>query len=640
MGATRKKGRTKNLTFFRISRSRITRKKKRATKRKSKKKKAREREGPLLPAGEAPTVGAYYRGAPPGGDVSAQITQPPMTPLQQAIAAVNETALVKGKGHLRDVRMRRLVELQRMEMPQEHHSGSSMLPPALSRAEAMRIHSAPAPPHPSQEAAAAQEGPRKARGYGPVVRPPAGETVFTDDPVPPRESSATNVFLEESIQNKHDDRLRAIAFIILDKRGLKVSPTQNSERLVLMNPENKKTAVFTKQEFYDAVAFIADRARPPLVEAKNPKIRALIELLPEVKDLTKKIDKMNPEITGIVSPDGPGDSEEMLFGLSYGRIEPEAVRSMTPQQKAHFRSETRKQVNLDVVRDEVEPTRKAERRKGWLEALSFGRYGGPETRETAEGREEIPTKRTAQEVADVLPPGRSRDEARILLEDLQRFKLLDWDEDGQMLDPAKHSTVLGSSVVNVVKHLFNLNSDATRTYLSKFEPTGMDFFVNRVMKAMQARSVDKKNLFAWAKEEGPSSWAYRTVDGVRYSLVKMYAILAPIFQALQMSQWIVIPLLLKMGLINFKHYALYYKMATGMGLPGTDPVTAVGLDGAAGVADYVADSVPEDYKFAMQMGIWYYGSAIAVGTVNASMSLLTSIGSYLARSARGLVTGR
>jgi hypothetical protein len=207
-----------------------------------------------------PTVGpdyAYHAGMQ-------QPMEPPMAdPFQQAIASVNQARTNPRYRHLLDARQKRLNMMTQMRLPESHQTGTPLDIPALTSAEAYRIHERRQPAmeryggvaressSSSQYPSSITEGshrqgppppPRPAdSGYGPPPAPVAGEAVIVHDKPPPRDKTEFGVFLEKSVQNEGNDVFREVAFRIIDDSNLQVAEPTDDGKMALHNPRTGRS---------------------------------------------------------------------------------------------------------------------------------------------------------------------------------------------------------------------------------------------------------------------------------------------------------------------------------------------------------------------------------------------------------------
>jgi len=241
---------------------------------------------------------------------------PPQTAYEKAVTDVREAMLDRSKRHLLQGRQQRMFELQRLQLPGMFHAGTEMIP-GYTSAELP----AAAPPH---------------------------QPVWQQRAEDPRNTSATNLFLERTLQSMADDRLRDIGFRLLDRMGLEVEESTTPNQLILKNEQTGEAIVLNEREFMAAVEFIAGS---DTVDKASTKTRELLRVID--RKVPAKVITAHPE--------------------AYGYLERPAP--MTEQQQKRYESSVRQQESLALIREDIEPARAVKRKKTWRVATET-RSGG------------------------------------------------------------------------------------------------------------------------------------------------------------------------------------------------------------------------------------------------------------------------
>lgn len=510
-------------------------------------------------------------------------------PLDLAVAEVKEAMVDRSKRHLLHSRQRRLKEIQKAQFPRVYHEGTPMVPSYVSDI----------PQHKPNLYA-----------LGPAPQPQPESAVWEQRDPEPRDAHVTNVFLERTLQGIKDDRLREIGFKVLDMSGLEVQQSNEPDKIVLANKATGAVVVLSESEFMRAIEFLGDPARPPLVRA-DPKTRQLIGMLRPAKDLYKKIAAANTE--NIL----PG---ELLFGSMAGPVhqfESEQTKGMTEEQKKNYQQEVKLQINLDGLRDEFEPAREVKRKQTWLEWL----------------RGKDPSAVDTERIVANIASEKDRQEAAQTLNDMKMAGLIDWDSEGHIVDPQRNGIKLkNSNIVNIVKHVFSLSSAETREHLSQYSPTGIEFFIQRTLKALTLRQKDPKSplLELAAKQPGRIFPMTKHFEGKSYSLVKMYSILEPYLSVLGITRWLWFPVALYMNSTTFQQFAWIYNKMNLIGQG--NPLTNTALSWLAPTADSVLTQrigISSETRAQVQNTIYEYGDQIGWGLFSGIVTTVSSFASAL-----------
>ena len=492
--------------------------------------------------------------------------------LGQAIQDVKESMTDRSKRHLLHTRQRRLNELQKAQLPQEFHAGTPMRPGHIRpEIDLQRQHQA-----------------QKPTDYPllPDPQPPPEAEFWQQAKSTPRDTPGTRVFLERTLQLIRDDRLREIGFNVLDMSGLQVLPTMEEGKIVLKNPATDKVVVLTEDEFMTAVKFIGDASQPPLVQADS-KTRELLALLKAPQKVATPLD--------------PYVSDVPWLDMSVETFDTEHTRDMTEHQKEKFREEVQMQKNLDLLRDELEPTRTAQRKNSWKSWWDWMRNKTP----AAVG--------DIEDIVSIIPDKNKRADAAQSLRDMKESRLIDWDQDGQIIDPQNRNMIMkDSNIANVVKRAFSLDTDETRDYLSKYSPTGIDFFIQRMCKAQTLRQRDPNSPLVKLAEKYPGKMfpMIRYFQGKSYSLLKMLVSFWPYLYRLGITMPLWYPLVSYMADITFQKFAEIYRQSNVVGQG--NPLAASVLEWLAPAADWAAEKMgmtPET-KAWVQGKILNYGDQV------------------------------
>ena len=479
-------------------------------------------------------------------------------PLTDAENAVKAAMTKKGEGHTLDYRMKRLRTLQRAQMPDTFHANTPTVAPVPLNVPGQMItnpgaqgrdlyrrvvpgpngfpatamgptdHSVPAsggprqPHYPNNMEAAADE-------YAGTARALPGDTVWESrHDVQARHTAPTNEFLEKTLQNIEDERTREMGFNLLDSTEFEVVPSQDTGVLTLRNRQQpSKTIVLTENEFLTTVGFFADPAAPPLLSAPLTKT---IEFFHVLTPIDQVVEAFQNDTTYMI---GGFDGDDMADKFD------QATKGMSQAQKQTFKDELGYQAMLDRYRDRMEPVRMVQRSRSWKELLTsmvtLGIKGQPAPATSVDS--------VVQAMSSATPM--QREEAKRALEDMQSFGILQWDEQGTIMQPQTNPSepshaITGSNIFNLVNNVFSPNKGSTRSYLSHFKPIGEEFFVQAVMKAMSMRK-DKlqpgisslNNMIGVAT--GKDNHIMRSVEGQKWNLIEMARYFQPIGAFLGMT---------------------------------------------------------------------------------------------------------
>lgn len=459
-------------------------------------------------------------------------------PIQDAAAAVRSASLHPGKeGHTLDARMQRLQALMHTQMPDRFHAGTAVPQrPAINVPGAVitnpgaqgqapgSLYKPAAPGGPmgpmgpggpggpvgpvgpmgpgrpvgsvghatavnTQQLAYPNNNLAPVDEYMPTPEPLAGDTVWQSlKDVGGRHTDSSNQFLENTLQNVHDDRTREMAFNLLDSTELEVVPGNDPRMLTIRNKTNpQKQVTLSEKQFLDSMKFFADPTAPALHTAKDPKIIQFFHVF-------------NPDKEAATPFDGGPMAESSFHGFDPAMRIEEATKGMTPEQKKVYMNELGWQATLDKYRDKLEPIRTVDRSRTWMQAatsaMTLGIYGKPDPATSPVRVVQAMIGATSEQKA----------EAQMALEDMKTFRLLDWTEGGTILRPQQTPSeptraIEGSNIFNLVNNIFSPAKALNRmSFVSRFSPTGEQFFLESVVKAM---SIRQKNAGANMSALGP-----------------------------------------------------------------------------------------------------------------------------------------
>lgn len=478
---------------------------------------------------------------------------PPPNPLDQAIADVKESMTDMAKSKLLYARKRRLNELQAAQFPTggAPYSGNVPTRPGMTQ---------------QQLAPTIQPLTNHAPGTLGAMATAAGakpsEEIYSTPSPAPRDSDLTNEFLERTLQSVHDDRVREIGFKLLDHERLEMLQTTDPDKMVLKNKETDEAVHLTETELIEAVTFFASSKS---AEEMTETTRQFL------KTLTTKDQRVR--FTAEETTMDPGDATE-AFGASL-------TDGMTDEQHEAYQRNVVEQKVLDELRDEIEPGRTSKRKQTWKEWL-MRRPVNPD---------EVPS--IDHVVAHV--PSESKEAAKAVLRDMKQLGVIDWDAEGQMIDPQRGNTkMINTDITNVVKHVYTPDAEETRRHLSQYSPTGINFFVERMIKvlAMRNRDGDSPLKKVIAASPGGMVKILRVSQGKTYSLVKMFFLFSKWFLKLgniTNAIAVFVSVFAYMTDLEFATLAKIYQTATMLG--HGNPFADVVYRSVAGVADTVANAV-------------------------------------------------
>ncbi|ELT90226.1 hypothetical protein CAPTEDRAFT_202000 [Capitella teleta] len=547
-------------------------------------------------------------------------------PFQQAVAAVKQARTNPKYGHLLDVRQNRLNMMTRARLPETHQTGAPMDIPVLTTAEAYRIHdqrqqvSAAAPqPHPQPmqmdantghvtvgRSSAADRGSvgasaSSSAGFGPPPPIHSGEPVVVHDKPAPRDDPDFNVFLEKSIQNEPDDVFREVAFRIIDDCKLQVADPSNSDRMALHNPRTDKTVYMTASEFKQAVAFIC-----------NPKEPLVIDLPERGKTM---------ELLQLINPKSYGRLYDYFFPPP-----PDGERSVaeTDELEEKFRLKVALQSKLNFIRKRLAPLTSMPAAKTWLHTLTMGLLGKPS--DAAPGS--IPSVET---VASAAPPTR-RAECASLLHALWDGALIEWDSNGAIRDSRNKVTMPNTNIFNIINNLYTLGSAATTAHLSRYEPTGLTFFVDRIMKLAQENGDIPVEVLEAVKKAGTGAgrWTQRQCNGRSYNLVRMFSTFLSCLPMLGLAFGTIqhfLPIMLALNPMSWSWFAYLYDWMASVGVG--NQATAYMVNTLHPIVEAASEYLPPGLTGPMEGAVVAYGHQIPVTVFNTGMSAIVGLASVI-----------
>ena len=548
-----------------------------------------------------------------------------MDPLQQAIAGVNQARLDTRFRKFLPVRQKRLDFLTQERLPDSHQAGDALDIPVLTKAEAYNIHN---DRRMRRSAVPAEEGeslppvdagsmrfggappgqPARDTGYGHMPPRQAGEPIIAHEKPLPRDDPHFAAFVERAVQNEPDDVFREVAFRIIDSCELDVAdPGHNSTMMTLVNKKKNSSLQMTVTEFKDAVAFICDPKKPLITDLPGDggKTIALLQL-------------MNPRPRGMVM----GYLSNAAPDVDLGALrDPASV----------FRAKLKLQEKLNYVREKLTPVTSMPAVRSWLETLTLGFFGKPEPGSAA----------SIQTVASAVPKNRQR-ECADLLNAMTDNGLISWDAKGVLRDPRRHVYMPNTNIFNIVHNLYTLGSPATTEHISRYEPTGLTFFVDRIMAlAEEEGKIPQEALRAVKKaRRGNTRWTERECNGRRYNLVTMFSYFVqylPAISAVAGGIHTFLPIILTISPIDWAWFAWLMDWMASLGTG--DAVTAWIIRTFGPYVEWTISRLPNGLQGpatgAAQGALAYYqrsipGAAYALG-VTFFMTLAGAIATFARR---------
>ncbi|ELT93215.1 hypothetical protein CAPTEDRAFT_207588 [Capitella teleta] len=363
--------------------------------------------------------------------------------------------------------------------------------------------------------------------------------------------------------------------------------------MALHNPRTGRSVEMGVDEFKKAVVFLCDPSAP------------LVTTLPYDGKTVELIQLMNPRPSGKVVnyffP--PPDKGEM------------PIKDMGDK-KEHFDALTALQTKVNFLRESLKPLTSMPAAKNWTQTLTFSMLGNPP--------DSTPTALTVSKAA---PPKRQV-EARRLLEALTDNVLVSWNEKGALVDPRNKTTLQNTNVYNIIRNLYSINSPATAAHISRYEPTGLTFFVDRIMKLTADNGDIPKEVVDSIRNTGriaTGRWTERECNGRRYNLLKMFSTLTsfvPKLLAVFKSVEIFIAIMLTLGPISWSWFCYGYDWLASIGV--TNRLTAYGLNTVRPLLEKIDGALPDEVVGAAQGAIVAYGDQIPMTVLQTVMAMTAS----------------
>ncbi|ELT89081.1 hypothetical protein CAPTEDRAFT_186256 [Capitella teleta] len=222
----------------------------------------------------------------------------------------------------------------------------------------------------------------------------------------------------------------------------------------------------------------------------------------------------------------------------------------------------------------------------------------------------------------------SKVEARRLLEALTDNVLVSWNEKGALVDPRNKTTLQNTNVYNIIRNLYSINSPATAAHISRYEPTGLTFFVDRIMKLTADNGDIPKEVVDSIRNTGriaTGRWTERECNGRRYNLLKMFSTLTsfvPKLLAVFKSVEIFIAIMLTLGPISWSWFCYGYDWLASIGV--TNRLTAYGLNTVRPLLEKIDGALPDEVVGAAQGAIVAYGDQIPMTVLQTVMAMTAS----------------
>jgi hypothetical protein len=158
-----------------------------------------------------------------------------------------------------------------------------------------------------------------------------------------------------------------------------------------------------------------------------------------------------------------------------------------------------------------------------------------------------------------------------MLKGMKDAELISWTDSAQMVDGATGEIVTNSNLYNILNNVFNPSS---RGHPTRYVPTGLDEFVDKMMEWQRERGIvpDEVVLAVEAvAANGQRRWTMRQDrDGTWVSLTRLWNLLRDAFPLARMginNLSVFIQVMQTLGLVNFAWHAWLgrMQMAAGMG---------------------------------------------------------------------------
>ncbi|ELU01190.1 hypothetical protein CAPTEDRAFT_189819 [Capitella teleta] len=363
--------------------------------------------------------------------------------------------------------------------------------------------------------------------------------------------------------------------------------------MALHNPRTGRSVEMGVDEFKKAVIFLCDPSAP------------LVTTLPYDGKTVELIQLMNPRPSGKVvnyffPPPAKGEMPIKDMG----------------DKKEHFNALTALQTKVNFLRESLKPLTSMPAAKNWTQTLTFGMLGNPP--------DSTPTALTVSKAA---PPNRQV-EARRLLEALTDNVLVSWNEKGALVDPRNKTTLQNTNVYNIIRNLYSINSPATAAHISRYKPTGLTFFVDRIMKLTADNGDIPKEVVDSIRNTGriaTGRWTERECNGRRYNLLKMFSTLTsfvPKLLTVFKSVEIFIAIMLTLGPISWSWFCYGYDWLASIGV--TNRLTAYGLNTVRPLLEKIDGALPVEVVSAAQGAIVAYRDQIPMTVLQTVMAMTAS----------------
>ena len=487
-----------------------------------------------------------------------------------------------------------------------------------------------------------------------VPQPPmGGDTVWqTNSDVPPRHSSDTNAFLARTLMTIRDDRVREMGFELLNSSELTILPSNDPQYLHLANTKNPQNTVrMSEGEFLKAMEFFADESGRPLVEADaaTKAFAHILDIPEEIREafsLETQVDWDTPGMPSVSWFKHPL-AQELLTTYN-----DQADSGMSDEQKNALKMEIMYQASLDWHRDKFRPVVEVEgRRQTWGEffkyMLTLG-YASTDNDGTI----------TATQIANAMQGAtpRQREEARMALEDMKRFRILWWDNEGHLVRPGESvsdpsMTLNDSNIVNLVHHMFSPTRAHLNEHIVRYQPTGWNYFAKCVMMAMSNRDQVNKESGEYQEKYSTLSEAlkpfnagkalYRIIPSGRIDIIRLATNLLMVGSKLGLTLPALMYVLIYMSDLSMESFG---KVLSFLGLArSSNEENTLGHNVLGWVfqkfGSYIDPYLSDTTQNALQAGTYKYGDYIVGWALTAFSSVLILSGSAMAYMAMGAIRG-
>jgi hypothetical protein len=295
----------------------------------------------------------------------------------------------------------------------------------------------------------------------------------------------------------------------------------------------------------------------------------------------------------------------------------------------------RLQAKANYVWSKLRPQRERPDIKSWLETLTLGYVGG-----------EDPDKPAKSSVVAAVVPIPYQYECRQLLDALWDSQLVEWKADGTLYDPERRTILKGSNIYNICQQLYTPDSPATQNYISRYEPTALSWFVDRIMKLAQ----ENDNLPVRVVEEiknarlGSRRYTVRTCYGRGYNLVSMFYTFAkfiPRFLSLFPSLQLFLPVFLILNPVSWSSFVYLYNWLTVV--KRGDRITAHVLDKTQpvvqAISSLISNETAHEFETGLQEATLAYGHLIPQYVFLSALHLAGSIATGIFNTFRRMIPG-